>query len=495
MDREGNKIMTQHFHWINWAIVAAYLAVVAGIGFWFMRRNKTAETYFKGEGDLPWWAVSLSLYAALFSSITFLSIPALVYSSNMTYFAITFGQILVVPIAVKWYLPFFRKLNLTSAYEYLELRFNLGCRLFASTAFILFMIASIAVIVYLPAIALSAVTGMNVNLAIAVVVGVTILYCALGGIEAVVWSDFLQGLLLLFAIVFILCMVIFTTGGGFAGFVKLGIEGGKFHTFDFSFDWAKPCFWVVLIGGTVANFASYTSDQRVVQRYMTTKDLEGATKSCYSELVLSFITSFVCFVIGVGLWTFYKSHPDIVPGITKTDQILPVYIAKQLPNGVSGLIFAAIAAATVSTLAANMNSSASAFTTDFYDRLFRGKNKLLCARVCTVLTGLLGGGFALYLANHDIYSIFDEFQRYLGILTAGLGSLFFMGIFMKRVNGFGALVGLVANYVVTFGLNAVEFDGRPHLLLFGFFGMLVCTVVAPIASAFARAPVAKENGK
>ncbi|MDD4025854.1 MAG: cyclically-permuted mutarotase family protein, partial [Kiritimatiellae bacterium] len=189
--------MTQHFHWINWAIVAAYLAVVAGIGFWFMRRNKTAETYFKGEGDLPWWAVSLSLYAALFSSITFLSIPALVYSSNMTYFAITFGQILVVPIAVKWYLPFFRKLNLTSAYEYLELRFNLGCRLFASTAFILFMIASIAVIVYLPAIALSAVTGMNVNLAIAVVVGVTILYCALGGIEAVVWSDFLQGLLLL----------------------------------------------------------------------------------------------------------------------------------------------------------------------------------------------------------------------------------------------------------------------------------------------------------
>ena len=156
-------------------------------------------------------------------------------------------------------------------------------------------------------------------------------------------------------------------------------------------------------------------------------------------------------------------------------------MGNDLPLGVSGLVLAAVAAATMSTLSANLNSAASAFTTDFYRR-FRAsaddRALLRCGKVCTVVVGLLGGGFALLLANADIGNIYEQFQRFLGVLTGGLGCLFFMGIFMKRVTGKAALAGLVANYAVCFGLDQVSFAGKPHLLLYGFLGMIACLVTA-----------------
>lgn len=481
-------------HWFNWVVIGAYFAVMAGMGFYFMRRNKSSDAYFKAGGKLPWWVVSLSIYATMFSSITFMSVPAMSFSGNMTYFAISFGIIIMAPITVKWYLPFFRKLNLTSAYEYLEVRFNLPCRLFASAAFVLFMIARTAIVAYLPSLALCAVTGMDINWAIVAVTAVTILYCTIGGVEAVIWSDFVQSIILIASTVLIVSWLIVGTDGGWGGFLQMGLDAGKFKVFDLAFDWTKPCFWVVFIGGVVANLASYTSDQCVVQRYMTTPDEKGAAKSILFNGVLSFANCFVFFALGVALWTFYQSHPAALPAGTKPDAVLAVFIARELPIGVSGLVLAAVAAATMSTLSANLNSAASAITTDFYRRLKKVKVEgegeqrkiLLCGKVSTVVVGILGGAMALWLANADIGNIYDQFQRFLGILTGGLGCLFFMGVFMKRVNGFGATCGLVANYAVCFGLDLISFGGKPHLLLFGFLGMVMCLIVAPIASGLRK---------
>ena len=191
--------------------------------------------------------------------------------------------------------------------------------------------------------------------------------------------------------------------------------------------------------------------------------------------------------MGVAIWTFYQAHPGALQPDIKPDAVLPVFIANELPTGVSGLVLAAVAAATMSTLSANLNSAASAITTDFYKRLRRGgsddrRGLLMCGKVCTIAVGLLGGAMALWLANAEIGNIYDQFQRFLGILTGGLGCLFFMGIFMKRVNGFGATCGLVANYVVCFGLDIARIEGGPHLLLYGFLGMAACLAVAPVAS-------------
>ena len=500
----GTPARTKAYHPVNWVIMVVYLLLMAGMGVWFMRRNKSSDDYFRAGGRVPWIVVSMSIYATMFSSITFISIPALSYLTDCRYFIVTFGIILMAPVVVKWYLPFFRRLNLTSAYEFLEVRFNLPCRLFASAAFILFMVARTAIVTYLPALAIAAVTNLDVNMAIIVVTVVTIFYCTIGGVEAVIWSDFVQSVILIASTVLIYILLVWGTDGGLAGFLSSASAAGKFRAFDFVFDWTKPCFWVVLIGGIVANLASYTSDQCVVQRYMTTKDERGAAKSILFNGVLSFFNCIVFFTLGVALWTFYRSNPGLLDvTMPKNDSILPLFIGNDLPTGISGLVLAAVAAATMSTLSANLNSAASAIVTDFWDRLILGgsrsratanvqervppasdRSKLVCAKISTVVVGLFGGGFALVLANMEIMSIYDQFQRFLGVLTGGLGCLFFMGVFMKRVNGVGAMAGLVANYIVCFALDQMQFEGKPHLLLYGFFGMVACLIVAPVVSRF-----------
>ena len=488
----GAFARTKGWHPVNYAVVVLYFAAMAGMGFWFMRRNRSSDTYFKGGGHIPWWVVSMSIYATMLSSITFISIPALVYLTDCRYFAITFGILILAPIVTRYYLPFFRRLNLTSAYEYLEVRFNLACRLFASAAFILFMVARTAIVTYLPAIALSAVVDVDVNLSIVLVTAVTILYCTLGGVEAVIWSDFVQSLILILGTLMIYAYLVCGTEGGLGGFIAMGAAAEKFRVFDFTLDWSKPVFWVVFVGGVVANLASYTSDQCVVQRYMTTKDEQGAARSILFNGVLSFVNSMVFFTLGVALWTFFRSNPSLLEvTMPKNDSVFPLFIGGVLPVGVSGLILAAVAAATMSTLSANLNSAASAFTTDFFARLGRNVSdaaKLRCGRIATIVTGLLGGFFALVLANMEIHSIYDQFQRFLGILTGGLGCLFFMGIFMKRVTPAGATAGLVANYAVCFALDQLSFPHKPHLLLFGALGMVACLVVAPLVSALTRGP-------
>ena len=476
---------------VDTVVIAVYLLLMAGTGLYFMRRNKDADAYFKAGGRLPWWVVSMSIYATMFSSITFLSVPAMSFSGDMTYFVLSFGILLMAPIVVKWYLPFFRKLNLTSAYEYLEVRFNLPCRLFASAAFTLFMVARTAIVAYLPALAISTVSGIDIDVAILAVTLVTILYCAIGGVEAVIWSDFIQSIILIGSTVLIISWAVCGTDGGLPGLITKGLDAGKLRVFDFAFDWTKPCFWVVFVGGIVVNLASYTSDQCVVQRYMTTPNEKGAAKSILLNGVLSFINGFVFYFMGVALWAYYQSRAGALPDGMKPDAILPVFIARELPAGISGIVLAAIAAATMSTLSTNLNSAASAITTDFYKRLkptneITEDGLLLCGKISTVAVGLLGGAMALWLAHADIGNLYNEFQRFLSIMTGGLGCLFFMGVFMKRVNGFGATCGLVANYIVCFGLDQIPFSGKPHMLLFGFLGMVACLIVSPIASSLKR---------
>ena len=472
------------------AVILVYLALTMGMGFWFMRRNRDADAYFKGGGRLPWWVVSLSIYATMFSALTFISGPAMSYAEDLSYFVISFGIPIMALVVVRWYLPLFRRLNLTSAYEYLEVRFNLPCRLFASAAFILFMIARSGIVAYLPALAISAVTGVDINLSILCVMLVTIVYCTVGGVAAVVWCDFFQTLLLFGSTVLILGWAVLGTDGGLSGFIATGMEHHKFRLLNFALDWSEPCFWVVFVGGLVANLATYTSDQSVVQRYMTTSDEKGAAKSIYVNGVLSIVSAFVFGVIGVAIWTYYHSRAGALPPGTKPDAVIPIFIARELPNGLSGAVFAAIAAATMSTLSANFNSAASAITTDFYRRLALkragapadGRRILRVAKLSTVAMGVVATLFALWLANADIRNIYVEFQRFLGILTGGLGSLFFMGFFMKRVNGFGATCGLVANYAVCVTLDLIPWAGKPHMFLYGFFGMATCLIVAPVAS-------------
>ena len=464
-------------------IVIAYLVAIIGVGFTFSRRNRTTDAYFKGGGKLPWWVTAFSIYAATFSPLTFLAVPALVYTTDLSYYPIFFGSVIATAVAVKWFLPFFRAGGWTSAYEYLERRFNLTCRLFASAAFILFMVSLTAIVAYLPSVALAAVTGLDVNVSILIVMAVAIIYTFLGGMEALAWADFAQTILIFVTMFAVLGVILAGTDGGLSGVFSLAAEHKKLNAFDFSPVLSRPGFWVVMIGGTVANIATFISDQRVIQRYLTVKDVPAAAKSMWTQAAVGCVSSTLCFFIGLGIWAYYQSNGAVFPAIAKNDQIFPVFIATKLPIGLAGLALAGIAAASISTLSANMNSTAAAFSSDFYVRLFKGGNPLRCGKVASLVCGLAGGAFAIFLANSNVASAYETFQRYLGILTAGLACLFIMGRFMPRVNGFGAVCGLIANYVVTFGLDLAPWSGKPHLLLYGLCGMVACFIVASIVSS------------
>ena len=452
-----------------------------------MRKKKSADDYFKGGGRIPWWAAGMSIFAAMFSSISFLALPALAYMSDWRYWIRCLPFLLLPPLVIGCYLPLFRKLNLTCAYEYLELRFNLACRLFASLAFNIFMVARVAVVAYLPALAVAAATGADVNACIVVVSVLTILYCAFGGIEAVIWSDVVQCVVLFGGALLVLALLVAGTDGGLAGAFRIADRAGKLKLFDFAFDLSRPVFWVALVSGFVEYFISYTSDQCVIQRYMTTKDTRAAGRGVWLTVPLSVVSGVIFFGIGTALYTFYRSQPEqLAVTMPKADSILPVFITNGLPAGFSGLVLAGLFAATITTLAANLNSSATAITNDFFVRLRKGmtdRQQVKTAQLLTLLVGVAGMTGALVLANTDIRSAFDQFVKLIGILTSGIACLFMLGIFTRRVGATAALAGLAANYVVCIGLDQAKLVWKPHLLLYGAIGIVTCLVTALAVSA------------
>ena len=470
----GAQIKTDAgFGWINYAVLFAYLFGMLLIGYYFMKKSSgETDDFFRGGKRIPWWAAGISIFATALSSITFLSIPAKSYATDWRMLVFNLTIILGAPIVIRYYLPFFRKLKVASAYQYLEMRFNRMVRYFASALFCLFMITRIAIVLFLPSLALHAVTGINVYFCILMMGLITIAYCTMGGVEAVIWADVIQGFVLVFGALIALAFMINGTEGGIGGFFTTAAEAGKFRTFDFDFNWAQPVFWVALLGGFANQLITYTSDQSVIQRYMTTKDQKSAARGIWLNGILCIPVSLLFFLIGAGLFTFYKSNPahlDI--SIQNQDAIFPHFMVTELPVGLSGLLIAAVFSAAMSTLSANINSVSTAITEDFFQQLRRSlteKTRMRIARVSGVLVGLTGTGFALGLATWDIKSLWDQFNVYLGLLTSGLGGLFLMGIFTRRINGAAAMTGLLASIVILLVLRSYT---QVSFLLFGFIGL------------------------
>ena len=470
------------FGWLNWTILVLYLVGMLLMGFYFMRKEKGADDFFKGGGRIPWWAAGISIYATMLSAITYMTIPAKAYTTNWTYYPMLWMILLISFPVIKYYLPYFRKLNVTSAYEILEQRFNLFTRLLASTLFSIFMIVRMAIVLYLPSLALTAVTGIDIYLCIVLMGLVTIIYCTMGGVEAVIWGDVVQGLILVFGAIFAVVYLAVNTEGGVMGCIDIALANDKLRLFDWSNSWSQACWWVIIIGGLANNLISYTSDQTVIQRYLTTPDEKSAGRGILVNGVMSVFVSVAFYMIGTGLYTFYKTHPtelDVTMG--QSDAIFPFFMMSQMPAGIAGALIAAIFAATMSTISSNINSVATAFSIDFWKRFRRTTDSQLVvvARWASVVSGMIGLLLALLMATWDIQSFLDFFNEALGLLTSGLGGLFFIAVFMKRVKGYAALIGFVVGEAVVFWMSECT---DANFFLFGATGMVVSIVVAWLLS-------------
>ncbi len=472
----------KRFGWLNWTVLALYLIAMLLMGFYFMRKEKGADDFFKGGGRIPWWAAGISIYATMLSAITYMTIPAKAYTTNWTYYPMLWMILLISFPVIKYYLPYFRKLNVTSAYEILEQRFNLFTRLLASTLFCIFMIVRMAIVLYLPSLALTAVTGIDIYLCIVLMGLVTIIYCTMGGVEAVIWGDVVQGLILVFGAIFAVVYLAVNTEGGVMGCIDIALANDKLRLFDWSNSWSQACWWVIIIGGLANNLISYTSDQTVIQRYLTTPDEKSAGRGILVNGVMSVFVSVAFYMIGTGLYTFYKTHPtelDVTMG--QSDAIFPFFMMSQMPAGIAGALIAAIFAATMSTISSNINSVATAFSIDFWKRFRRTTDSQLVvvARWASVVSGMIGLLLALLMATWDIQSFLDFFNEALGLLTSGLGGLFFIAVFMKRVKGYAALIGFVVGEAVVFWMSECT---DANFFLFGATGMVVSIVVAWLLS-------------
>ena len=470
------------FGWLNWTILVLYLCAMLLMGFYFMRKENGADDFFKGGGRIPWWAAGISIYATMLSAITYMTIPAKAYTTNWTYYPMLWMILLISFPVIKYYLPYFRKLNVTSAYEILEQRFNLFTRLLASTLFCIFMIVRMAIVLYLPSLALTAVTGIDIYLCIVLMGLVTIIYCTMGGVEAVIWGDVVQGLILVFGAIFAVIYLAVNTEGGVMGCIDIALANDKLRLFDWSNSWSQACWWVIIIGGLANNLISYTSDQTVIQRYLTTPDEKSAGRGILVNGVMSVFVSVAFYMIGTGLYTFYKTHPvelDVTMG--QSDAIFPFFMMSQMPAGIAGALIAAIFAATMSTISSNINSVATAFSIDFWKRFRRTTDSQLVvvARWASVVSGMIGLALALLMATWDIQSFLDFFNEALGLLTSGLGGLFFIAVFMKRVKGYAALTGFVLGEAVVFWMSECT---DANFFLFGATGMVVSVVVAWLLS-------------
>ena len=482
------------FGWLNWTVLIVYMIGMLGLGYFFMLRENSSEDFFKGGGRIPWWAAGISIYATMLSAITYMAIPAKAYATDWTYYTMLITILLVSFPVIKYYLPYFRRLNITSAYEYLEMRFNLSTRMIASTLFIVFMVARTALVLYLPSLALTAVTGIDIYICIILMGIITIVYCTMGGVEAVVWGDVVQGIILVGGAFLAAGYLIFNTDGGVGGFFDIAVSHDKFRLFDYAFDLTSATFWVVILGGLANNLISYTSDQTVIQRYITTKDEKSAGRGILMNGIMSVFISVSFYVIGTGLYTFYKTHPaELDFTMEKSDAIFPFFMMSQMPAGVAGLLIAAIFAATMSTISSNISSVSTAFSVDFYRRFkvnVTDKQMLSVARLACMISGLLGVGLALLMATWNILSLLDYFNTILGLLSSGIGGLFLIGIFFKQVNGRAALIGFILGEAVVFWLNAYT---DISFLLYGFIGMLVCVVVGVVLSIFPYFRSSKEQ--
>lgn len=469
--------------WLDYAVIILYLIILVWMGAHFAKRGKTTKDYFTAGKRIPWWAAGISIFGTSLSAITYMAVPAKAFGTDWTYTFLSISQILTVPIVIWLVLPFFRRLNVTTAYEYLERRFHVVVRVIGGLAFILFQFGRIGIVLFLPAIALSVVTGVDIYTCIIVMAVLSIFYTVLGGIEAVIWTDVKQVVVL--TIGAIVCLILMMTGidGGFDTLVDIAADDLKLRLADLNFDFNSPTLWVILGGGIGTNLINQTSDQTFVQRYLTVKSEKAARWSLATPAFLVIPVSILFFGLGTALYGFYKTNPgELNPVLENADAIFPWYIISQLPQGLSGLLIAGIFAASMSSLDSSLNSSATVITSDLYKRFVPGrvdKHYLAVAKVVTVFIGLAGMLFALALAGFEIKSLWDEFSKVLGLFAGGLAGLFLLGMSSRRATTGGALIGFLASAGVQYWVSST---GAVHFLLYTFTGVASCYVVGWLAS-------------
>jgi len=476
---------------IDYFTLGLYFAVMLLLGYYFSRRQRSTEEYFVAGRNMPSWAVGLSIFATLLSTISYLAVPGEMIKHGV---GIIIGMAcfpLVFLIAGYVFIPYFMRVRVTSAYEYLEKRFDLPTRLFAASLFTLIRVTWMGVIVFTASVALAKIIGLKPEhtWAMALAVGViAIVYTTMGGIRAVIWTDVVQFIILFGGVVFAVLYVAIDTGTGPLTWLHEASVGRAEQPAQPLWDWS-PFTRVTYIGMIISTFSWWmcttNSDQVAIQRYFSTPSAAAARGSLAYALIGGFILQAFLALCGVALYSYYQAKlPDT------EDQVFPHFITHQLPRGLAGLVVAALFSAAMSSLDSGMNSVSTVVTVDFYRRLRNtGPNprtELILAKVVTCIVGSLAVVLCVMLTRVDEEkrgNITDLTNQVNTFIVGGLGGLFLIAMFLRRCSGPAAIgstiLGMGVGFVLALGHWVVDLgtDELGNPLKFSWMWVIPCSAM------------------
>jgi len=474
---------------LDWTIVILYLVAMLGVGFYFYLRAKRGSTadFFVGSRAIPFWAAGVSLYAANVSSISYLATPAKAFETDWQYMTGKLATVLGLMFVAVWVVPALRRLNLVSAFSYLEMRFNPAIRMLASALCIAMNVGGrMSVVLFLPALAIATITGVDVVWTILIMGVCTIVYTAVGGMRAVVWTDFIQVLVLMGGALFAIGFVIHSLGG--AAIYKSAIAYDKTRLLNFSFDLTQPTVWGFILLILCDTVLTFPKDQVLMQRTLATSSDKNAGRSVWLFAAVLLPGGLIFYVIGTVLFAYYRAHPERMDPLLPIDATFPSFIATELPPGVTGLIVVGIFAAAMGSLSGTINSVATLLSVDFYEKLARNPTQRKSVRFAewmSVVIGLVGIGLALVLSFRDIHSLLDLTIELAGLLGGGFAGAYTLGMFTQRANSAGVAIGMATAVVVTLLAWSMKLL-HPYFYLA--VSILVCILVGYVASLLFPAP-------
>ena len=472
---------------LDYAVIILYLLATGIFGSSFYERRSTAREYFLGGRSMSWLPVGISIIAADLSAITVMGTPAWAYSHNLELFWNSAGYLLVAPIVIIVFVPFYSRLNLYTAYEYLERRFDLKVRLLTSVLFLILRCMHVAVVIYAPALMFHLVTGFAVWKCIAFMGAFTTIYTALGGVKAVIWTDVIQFTAVMTGLVLILVASL-TRVPTLAAAWRVAQEAGRLKSLNFSMDPSDlTAISPAVLGGIVLCMAPLTTDQAVLQRLFTTKSSQDCRRSIIIQALLVMPITFLLFVVGISLFSFYHFHPDRLAGLQQSDEILPLFAVRELPAGVSGLVIACIFSASIAVMSAGINALTTATTIDFYKRVLRpGASSThygSVGRTGTVFWGAMATFCALF-ANR-LGDLALSYNRVSSVLSGPMLGIFLLATMTRRASATGALIGALSGAVV---IGIVSGNTNWSFFYYGPIGVLTTLAVGYGASLAMKAP-------
>jgi len=477
---------------VDLTVIGLYFAIMVCVGWWFSRRVRTTEGYFVGNRSYPGWVAGFSLFGAQISSITFVAYPADAFKTAWLRYLICLTLPVSVFIASRYLLPFFRRGNVTSLFEYLEARFGPKTRVYGASVFLLSQCIRISMIQYLVALLMHSLTGWSVPTCLLLGGAVTAYYTIVGGLEAVIWTDVVQSMILTAGGLLILATIVWKLPGGLGqlfstaaadGKFLFGEKGadGQFHAIPWGFALTRKTFVMLLMVGVIQWLTDYVTNQEVVQRYCAAKSTKDASRAMWI-CCWSCLPSWGYFMlVGTGLYVFYKAFPDpaaaeMLAGNRKAEGIVPLFVMTQLGPGFTGLVVAAVLAAAMSSMSSAMNSISSVAITDFYKRHFApgrtDDHYVRAAKTITLGSSLIMIGGAWWLFRTETMTLQHLWTEFQSILAGGLLGLFLLGFLTTRVDGRAVGMGIAC---------AVIFSATMSLVALGFLPM---NWIAAIESRF-----------